>query len=47
MEPTGHYWWNLANWLANKGLNTVAKDGDQNECAIAFYSVKKIVQKFK
>jgi transposase len=23
MEPTGHYWWNLANWLANKGLNVV------------------------
>jgi transposase len=23
MEPTGHYWWNLANWLANKSLNVV------------------------
>jgi transposase len=23
MEPTGHYWWNLANWLTNKGLNVV------------------------
>ncbi|WP_246314742.1 IS110 family transposase, partial [Paenibacillus foliorum] len=23
MEPTGHYWWNLANWLTNKGTNVV------------------------
>jgi transposase len=23
MEPKGHYWWNLANWLADKGLNVV------------------------
>jgi hypothetical protein len=23
MEPTGHYWWNLANWLTNKGANVV------------------------
>jgi transposase len=23
MEPTGHYWWNLANWLVDKGLNVV------------------------
>jgi transposase len=23
MEPTGHYWWNLANWLADKGFNVV------------------------
>ncbi|MFD0696541.1 transposase, partial [Paenibacillus sp. GCM10027628] len=23
MEPTGHYWWNLANWLTNKGYNVV------------------------
>jgi transposase len=23
MEPTGHYWWNLANWLADIGLNVV------------------------
>ncbi len=23
MEPTGHYWWNLANWLTNKGMNVV------------------------
>ncbi|OCT13543.1 transposase [Paenibacillus pectinilyticus] len=23
MEPTGHYWWNLANWLTNKGSNVV------------------------
>jgi transposase len=23
MEPTGHYWWNLANWLADKDLNVV------------------------
>ncbi|MDQ0111241.1 IS110 family transposase [Paenibacillus harenae] len=23
MEPTGHYWWNLANWLTHKGLLVV------------------------
>ncbi|MDQ0901189.1 IS110 family transposase [Paenibacillus sp. V4I7] len=23
MEPTEHYWWNLANWLTNKGSNVV------------------------
>jgi transposase len=23
MEPTGHYWTNLANWLARKGVNVV------------------------
>ncbi|TYP67367.1 transposase IS116/IS110/IS902 family protein [Paenibacillus methanolicus] len=23
MEPTGHYWWNLANWLTHKGLQVV------------------------
>ncbi|MGO4697861.1 IS110 family transposase [Paenibacillus sp. 2TAB26] len=23
MEPTGHYWFNLANWLADKGLHVV------------------------
>ncbi|WP_313642107.1 IS110 family transposase [Paenibacillus sp.] len=23
MEPTGHYWWNLANWLTHKGLQIV------------------------
>jgi transposase len=23
MEPTGHYWWNLANWLVDKGFNVV------------------------
>ncbi|MDQ0886607.1 transposase [Paenibacillus sp. V4I9] len=23
MEPTGHYWFNLANWLADKGINVV------------------------
>jgi hypothetical protein len=23
MEPKGHDWWNLANWLADKGLNVV------------------------
>lgn len=23
MEPTGHYWWNLANWLSNKGIRVV------------------------
>ncbi|MDF2653037.1 MAG: transposase family protein [Paenibacillus sp.] len=23
MEPTGHYWWNLASWLADKDLNVV------------------------
>ncbi|MEF2247943.1 IS110 family transposase [Paenibacillus sp. IITD108] len=23
MEPTGHYWWNLANWLTNKELQVV------------------------
>ena len=23
MEPTGHYWWNLANWLTSKGMNVV------------------------
>jgi transposase len=23
MEPTGHYWNNLANWLVGKGLNVV------------------------
>jgi transposase len=23
MEPTGHYWWNLANWLADKSMNVV------------------------
>lgn len=23
MEPTGHYWWNLANWLTNKDSNVV------------------------
>ncbi|QYR22287.1 IS110 family transposase [Paenibacillus sp. sptzw28] len=23
MEPTGHYWTNLANWLAQKGVNVV------------------------
>ncbi|MFC0392098.1 transposase, partial [Paenibacillus mendelii] len=23
MEPTGHYWFNLANWLSDKGLHVV------------------------
>ncbi|MFC6233435.1 IS110 family transposase, partial [Paenibacillus allorhizosphaerae] len=23
MEPTGHYWWNLANWLVIKEINVV------------------------
>jgi transposase len=23
MEPTGHYWWNLANWLEDKDLKVV------------------------
>ncbi len=23
MEPTGHYWYNLANWLDDKGINVV------------------------
>lgn len=23
MEPTGHYWYSLANWLVEKGLNVV------------------------
>lgn len=23
MEPTGHYWWNLANWLTKHGMNVV------------------------
>jgi transposase len=23
MEPTGHYWFNLANWLLDKGINVV------------------------
>lgn len=23
MEPTGHYWFNLANWLSDKGINVV------------------------
>lgn len=23
MEPTGHYWFNLANWLTEKGINVV------------------------
>jgi transposase len=23
MEPTGHYWWNLANWLVLKEINVV------------------------
>lgn len=24
MEPTGHYWFNLASWLMNEGIPVVA-----------------------
>ena len=30
MEPTGHYWWNLANWLTHKGLQVVLVNPAKN-----------------
>lgn len=36
MEPTGHYWFNLANWLADKELHVVmvnpASSADDTGC---------------
>ncbi|WP_223285098.1 IS110 family transposase [Paenibacillus sp. PL91] len=36
MEPTGHYWFNLANWLADKELHVImvnpASSADDTGC---------------
>ncbi|WP_047151168.1 hypothetical protein [Aneurinibacillus tyrosinisolvens] len=42
MEPTRHYWFNLANWLLDKGINVVLVIINSQKGIRAVYSRERV-----